>query len=102
MLLLNIIKMALFLLVNAAGYFAIPTVIALAAKFDMLPLVGGTNFQVYQFLMLTIPIPLWACTALISIGYFFTAGELRSWLLLAPLYTTVLYGIGVIAYFHFV
>ncbi|MCM2343072.1 MAG: hypothetical protein NDJ24_00760 [Alphaproteobacteria bacterium] len=100
--LLNIIKVVLFLLVNAAGYFAVPTIIALAAKFNLIPFVEGPDFQAFQFLLLTVPIPLWACTAVVSIGYFFTAGELRSWLLLAPLYVTVIYGIGAITYFHFV
>lgn len=100
--LLNIVKIVLFLLVNAAGYFAVPTIIALTAKFNLMPFVEGIEFQTFQFLILTVPIPLWACTALVSIGYFFTAGELRSWLLLAPLYVTVLYGIGVITYYHFV
>lgn len=99
----NIIKIVLFLLVNAAGYLAVPTIFVLATKFNLMPMIEREeDLDAMRFLLFTVPIPLWACTALASVGYFVTSGELRSWLLLAPMYVMILFGVGVIGYYHFV
>ncbi len=102
---LNLIKIVLFLLVNAAGWFTVPVVINLAVKLGRLPDVATTRpeyFETYQFLLLGMAIPVWAIAALFSIGYFFATREARAWLLLAPIYVPALYSVGIITYFHFV
>lgn len=102
---LNLIKIVLFLIVNAAGWFTIPVIINLAVKFGRLPDVATKRpefFEIYQFLLLSMSIPVWAIAALASVGYFFAAREARPWLLLAPIYVPALYSIGIITYFHFV
>ncbi|MFN3826658.1 MAG: hypothetical protein ACK4NR_03430 [Micavibrio sp.] len=98
---IKIIKVILFLMVNAAGFYAVPTIIVLATKFNMMPYIEqDADLEMMRFLLFTATIPLWACTALASVGYFITSGELRSWLLLAPMYVMILYGISVIGYYH--
>lgn len=102
---LNLIKIVLFLIVNAVGFYTIPVIINLAVKLGRLPDVATARpeyFETYQFLLLGMAIPVWAVAALISIGYFFASREIRTWLLLAPIYVPALYGTGIITYFHFV
>ena len=99
----NVITILLFLLVNAAGWYTPAATIVVATMLELLPDVPDSALESYQLLMLAIPIPLWACAALASIGYFFAAApETRVWLLLAPIYVPAIYLIAVITYFHFI
>lgn len=100
---LNIIKIVLFALVNAGGYFVIPIMINLAVKWDVFPEVGaGKMYQDLIFMLTGAGTFVWAAAGLASVGYFFVKGELRTWLILAPLYVTTIYGLGVLIYFNFI
>ena len=98
------IKIALFLIVNAVGFYTIPTIITVCVMWDMLPDVTdkGDLFYTYQFLIITAAIPVWALASLASVGYFFTSSTVRTWLLLAPIYVPAIYAASIITYFHFV
>ncbi len=99
---INIIKIALFLIVNAAGYWTAPTVYVLATKFDMMPHITDEYLAAADMLFLKIGPLVWPAMAVVSIGYFFASKEWRPWLLLAPIYVPALYISGIIAYFYFV
>lgn len=101
---INIIKIALFLIVNAAGFYTIPVIITLTAMWDILPnlMHDDEAFMTYQMLLITLAIPVWALAALVSVGYFLASNELRTWLLLAPIYVPAIYATSIITYFHFV
>ncbi len=102
---LNLIKIALFLLVNAVGWFTIPLIINMGVIMGLMPnelTIPPEYFETYKFLLITMAIPIWALAALVSIAYFFAARDIRTWLLLAPIYVPALYSISVITYFHFV
>lgn len=97
---LNLTKIALFLIVNAAGFFTMPTVYVLATKFGVMP---DTNeyAETAHLLFFRIGSFIWPVCALASIGYFFAGKEARPWLLLAPIYVPALYTIGIIVYFKY-
>lgn len=97
---MNLIKIALFLIVNAAGFYTVPTVYVLATKFGLMP---NTNeyAETAHLFFFRIGSFVWPAAALLSIGYFFAGKDLRPWLLLAPIYIPALYTIGIIAYFTF-
>lgn len=102
---LNLIKIVLFLLVNAVGWYTIPVIINLGVIMELMPnelSIPPEYFETYKFLLITLSIPVWALSALISVGYFFATREARTWLLLAPIYIPALYNISIITYFHFV
>ncbi len=100
---LHIVRVLLFLMVNAGGFYAVPALSVLAAMTntlpDLPPTVSPVTFQLWLF---GGGMWAWGAGAVASIGYFFTTGELRSWLLLAPAYVPTIYGLAILAYFHFV
>ncbi len=99
----NIVKILLFLLVNAAGWYTAPTIYVLATMWNVMPAIPESADPSFTFLAITMMIPIWACSALASIGYFFAASpETRLWLLLAPIYVPAIYLISVLTYFHFI
>lgn len=100
---IHLIKIILFLITNVAGFYTIPAIINIAVMLNRLPDVQEASaFEAYQFLLITMSIPVWAISALISIGYFFANKDMRPWLLLAPVYVPAIYSVSVITYFHFV
>lgn len=98
----NVIKIALFLIVNAAGFYTVPVVYVLATKFGLMPHIADENLASAQMLFFNIGPFIWPAMALVSIGYFFASKEWQPWLLLAPIYVPALYVIALVAYFHFV
>ncbi len=99
---IHLIKITLFLITNAVGFYTIPTLINLAVMTDRFPNVPDAQFEAFQFLIITMAIPVWGAAALVSIGYFFSPASMRPWLILAPIYVPAIYGLSVITYFHFV
>lgn len=102
---IHVIKIILFLITNAIGFYTTPVIINLAVLMGRLPDVAATKpeaFETFQFLLLSMSIPVWGMAALASIGYFLATGSLRPWLILAPIYVPAIYEISVITYFHFI
>lgn len=100
---IHFIKIALFLITNAAGFYTIPTMLVLATMLHLIPDVPDPeSFETFQFLIITMAIPVWGAAALVSIGYFFSPATMRPWLILAPIYVPAIYGLSVLTYFHFV
>lgn len=97
---LNLVKIALFLIVNAAGFFTVSTVYVLATKFGVMPNTDEYAETAHMMFFRIGPF-VWPVAALFSIGYFFASRDVRPWLLLAPIYVPALYTIGIIVYFHF-
>lgn len=98
----NVIKIALFLIVNTAGFYTVPVVYVLATKFGLMPHISDEHLSSAQMLLFTVGPLIWPFIAVVSVGYFFASKEWRPWLLLAPIYVPALYVISVITYFHFV
>lgn len=99
----HVVKLVLFLLINVAGWFAIPLAINLAHMMNVYPdLPDGAALHEFAVMLLGVGPWVWVAAALASVGYFFTRGELRAWLILAPLYVPTIYAILVITYFNFV
>lgn len=100
--LMNIVKFCFFILVNILGYFTVALVNHTAIKFGWsTDNLDGNQIEQIK-LAWGLALPLWAVTAVLSIGFFFTRGETRAWLILAPIYVPAIYGVGVLAYFYFV
>lgn len=96
---IKLIQIALFFIVNTFGFFIVPLIANTVIKFDLIPnrLAEYPDALFYAF---SYHLPFWAAAALASIGFFFTRGEIRAWLILAPLYVPALFGFGVLAYYH--
>lgn len=99
---LNIIKFLLFVIVNLFGWFMVPFIVTSTAKFNLLPDTLNATQTEQMMTMFAMYQPIWAIAAIASIGFFFTRRELRAWLILAPLYTTAIFGFGVLGYFYLV
>jgi len=98
---INIIKVILFIIVNVAGWFTIQVVALIAMKYSMFPQLPLMDMQVLKWWYFSVSIWVWMGAALISIGYFFTKDELKTWLLLAPMYITAIYCVATLVYFKF-
>lgn len=99
---LNIIKVTLFVIVNVAGWFTIPVVASLAAKWSFFPqLPPGPHLETFKLWFLGGGMWVWIISALVSVGYFFARDELKNWLLLAPMYGPAIFGVGTLVYFNF-
>lgn len=98
----KIVQLALFLIVNAFGFYIVPLLAHTAIKFNWLPdrMLVDDPYAIMQ--AFSFYLPFWAVAAIASIGFFFTRNELRSWLILAPLYVPALYGAAVLLYFNVV
>lgn len=99
---IKLIKFSLFVIVNLFGFYVVPLIANTAIKFRMMPDQLMPDQELAMSNALTAYMPFWALAALASIGFFFTRGEMRAWLILAPLYVTAIYGFGILIYFHLV
>jgi len=99
---IHIIKVALFLIVNAAGYFTASVVYVLATKLNLMPQFTDEYLAAARTLFFTIGPLVWPAMAVVSVGYFFAGPDWRPWLLLAPIYVPAIYMASLITYFHFV
>lgn len=98
----NIIKIILFVLVNLAGFYMTAIVANVALKLGMFPqLPVGPHMEYFKMVFFGFGAWVWIAAALVSIGYFFTSGSARNWLLLAPMYVTAIYCAAVVVYFNF-
>lgn len=99
----NIIKIALFVIVNIAGFFTISVLANVAVKIGMFPsLPPGIHTEEFKMWFMAGGMWVFIGSVFISIGYFFTRDELKHWLLFAPMYCTGIYGTAVILYFNFI
>ncbi len=98
---LHIVKVLLFLFINLAGYFTIPVLINVAVIMGVFPAVPDSMQQSFGLWLTGGGMWAWIGSALLSIGYFFAQGELRAWLILAPLYIPAIYSLLVMLYFGF-
>jgi len=99
---LNVIKVLLFVMVNAAGFFVSSVVINLAVMMNVFPKVPqGPDMESFRTLLMAGSMWVWGASALVSVGYFFVERYTRAWLLLAPLYVPAIYTICVMLYFNF-
>jgi len=99
---LNVIKILLFLGVNAAGWFTVSTTYVLLTKMNLIPNIEEQYLPTAQQLYFFVGPLIYIAMAIVSVGYFFAPKEWRAWLLLAPIYVPALYTIGLTAYFHYV
>lgn len=99
---MNLVKFAFFVIVNLFGYYVVPLIYNTAVKFRMMPDQLDANQELLMSQFFAGYVIFWALAAVASIGFFFTRGETRAWLILAPLYVTAIYGFGTLIYFHFV
>ena len=99
---IKLIKFSLFVIVNLFGFYVVPLIYNTAIKFRVMPDQLTPDQEVAMSMAFNAYMPFWALAALASIGFFFTRGEMRAWLILAPLYVTALYGFGTFVYFHLV
>ncbi|MEC7029148.1 MAG: hypothetical protein VXW91_05700 [Pseudomonadota bacterium] len=99
----NIIKIALFVIVNIAGFFTISVLANVAVKIGLFPsLPPGIHTETFKMWFMAGGMWVFIGSVFISIGYFFTRDELKHWLLFAPMYCTGIYGTAVILYFNFI
>jgi hypothetical protein len=99
---LNVIKIILFLLVNIAGYHVIPIMFWIAVTGGLFSLPSGPALISFQMMLFGIGTWVWIGAALASVGYFFVPSrDLRTWLILAPMYCPAIYGVGVLLYYRF-
>ena len=100
---IHLIKIVLFLLVNLGGYNVINLTVWMAVTLGIFPeLPPGQELEDFKSLLFQGGFVVWAICALASTGYFVVPHrELRTWLILAPLYGTFLYAAGLMIYFNF-
>jgi hypothetical protein len=99
----HVVKVILFAMICVAGFYVIPLVTNLSIMLNVYPsLPDGELVQSFAFWLFTGGIGMWLLASIASVGYFFTRGELRIWLLLGPMYVPAVYGILVITYYNFV
>lgn len=98
----KLVKFALFIIVNLFGFYVVPLIANTAIKYRLMPDQLLPDQELAMAEALTMYMPFWAIAAVASIGFFFTRGEMRAWLILAPLYVTAIYGFGILIYFHLV
>jgi hypothetical protein len=96
---MKLVQIALFLIVNAFGFYVVPLIANTVLKFDLIPArLAQDPYALFN--AFTYYIPFSIAAALISIGFFFTKGETRAWLILAPLYIPAIFGLCVLGYYH--
>ena len=96
----TIVKIILFLVINAAGAFAVPFLYNLAIMMDILPTGELSDLKSPFYQWLGAALLVWGLCALISLRYFFVAEEKQTLdLLLLPLYGPLIYGASVLIYF---
>lgn len=99
---LQIVKILLFVTVNVAGYFVIPLILGFLFKYDLYPNLSHDAKEAFQDWLMGGGVWAWIAAAAASVGYFFVQGELRTWLILAPLYVPFIFGMSVVLYFTYV
>lgn len=99
---IKLIKFTLFVIVNLFGFYIVPLIYNTGVKFRMMPDQLAPDQELAMSMTFNAYMPFWALAALASVGFFFTRGEMRAWLILAPLYVTAIYGFGTLLYFHLV
>lgn len=99
---IKLVKFALFVIVNLFGFYVVPLISNTAIKFRLMPDSLLPDQELAMVAALGMYVPVWAVAAVASIGFFFARGEMRAWLILAPLYVTAIFGIGTLVYFHMV
>jgi|GEM_PF-2362668 len=100
---IHLIKILLFLLVNLGGYNVINMLVWMTVTLGIYPsLPRGQDYESFQFLLLDGGFFIWLLCAIASAGYFVIRHkELRTWLILAPLYGTFTYGAGLMIFYNF-
>ncbi|HEY8191916.1 MAG TPA: hypothetical protein VIG74_05780 [Alphaproteobacteria bacterium] len=100
---INVIKIVLFLLVNMAGYYTIPMLVWITVTAGIFPQIPpGPIMESFKMMLLGGGTWVWIAAALASVGYFFVPPrELRTWLILAPMYCPAIYGMSVLLYYKF-
>lgn len=93
----------LFLLVSALGFEVIPLLAAVLLKLQLAPDLFNTpeGLQYLRTWIFGSGTWIWLASVPGALGYFFTPPPQRLWLLTAPLYVPLLYGMCAIAYFSF-
>lgn len=100
---INILKIALFVIVNIAGFFTLSVLANVAVKLGIFPsLPPGIHMEEFKSWFMAGGMWIFIASVMISVGYFFTRDELKHWLLFAPMYMTGIYGTAVILYFNFI
>lgn len=100
---IHLIKIILFLLVNIGGYNVIHLMTWIAVTLGVFPeLPPGQDIEDFKSLLFEGGFIVWAVCALVSAGYFVVPHrELRTWLILAPMWGTFLYGLVLMVYYNF-
>lgn len=100
---IHLIKILLFGIVNAAGFYAIPIMANIAVITEMYPRFSSeAGVNTFNNLFYGGGQIAWGIAAVASLGYFVAKNvELRVLLILAPIFMPVLYGVGLIIYCHF-
>ena len=97
----QVARILVFLIVSAIGSFMAALIFNLAVLLHLFPHPAGDQLQHGLGVMVFSVSPwIWLAAMAVSLGSFFTKGEARLWLLLAPLYGPALYSLLVLIYFN--
>lgn len=100
---IQLVKILLFGIVNAAGFTALPILANVAIMLNMHPKFSSAIEQEhFKFYFFGIGTWVWIAAAVLSLGYFFAkSAETRFLLILAPLFAPIIYGVGLMVYAHY-
>lgn len=99
----NVIKILLFAIVNAIGFYTTPIMANVAVMTDSVPKFSSeAAANEFHKLFFAGGGWVWACAAILSVGYFIVKSvEIRMILILAPVFAPILYCVGVLGYYKF-
>lgn len=100
---IHLVKITLFLLVNLGGYNVVRLLAWVTHTLGIFPrLPAGPDREMFNYLLFQGGFFVWVACGLASIGYFVVPyRELRTWLILSPLYGPFLYSVALMIYFNF-
>ena len=99
---IHLIKILLFGIVNAAGFYAIPIIANVAVITELYPRFSSeADVNTFNNLFYGGGQIAWGIAAVASLGYFVARNvELRVLLILAPIFVPVIFGVGLMTYTH--
>lgn len=99
----TVVKLLLFSIVNAVGFYVSAVMANVALMLDSFPHFGSEMARdQFKTVFFGGSMWVWIVAAILSVGYFFVrSAELRVLLILAPVFAPIIYCVSVIAYYKF-
>ena len=99
----NVVKILLFAIVNAVGFYATPIMANVAVMTDSVPKFSNeAAASEFHNLFFGGGTWAWVCAAILSVGYFIVKSvELRMLLILAPVFAPIMYCVAILGYYKF-